>query len=251
MSQGSERGAEERTAVVTGASRGLGAGLAEHFAKQGLRLGLCSRSRPALAEGERVVAECVDVTDEKALDRFTARVEERFGRIDLWVNNAGVLDPIGPLRDLEVEAFRHHLDVNVTGVFLGTRRYVRHLRRNGADGVLVNVSSGAATSPYAGWTAYCSAKAAVDRMTEVVQLEEEGSGLRAHAVAPGVIDTAMQERVREQSEDAFPAVERFRRMKQEESFNTPEFVAREILALAFDPARRPEEVVVRLPMEKG
>ena len=241
----------ERTAVVTGASRGLGAGLAEHFAKAGLRLGLCARSRPVLPEGDRVVSESVDVTDEKALDRFAERVEERFGRIDLWVNNAGVLDPIAPLRDVETEAFRHHLDVNVTGVFLGTRRYVRHLRRNGTDGVLVNISSGAGTSPYEGWSAYCAAKAAVDRMTEVVQLEEARSGLRAHAVAPGVIDTAMQERIRAQSEETFPAVERFRRMKEEGGFNTPEFVARELLAIAFDPERRPDSVVVRLPMGAG
>lgn len=251
MAERPEREASEPTAVVTGASRGIGAGLAEHFAKAGLRLGLCARSRPVLDEGERVVAESVDVTDEKALDRFAERVEQRFGRIDLWVNNAGVLDPIGPLRDLDAEAFRHHLDVNLTGVFLGTRRYVRHLRRNGTDGVLVNISSGAATSAYAGWSAYCAAKAAVDRMTEVVQLEEEASGLRAHAVAPGVIDTAMQERIRAQTEATFPAVERFRRMKEEESFNSPEFVAREILALAFEPERRPNSVVVRLPMEKG
>lgn len=251
MAERSESPWTGATAVVTGASRGLGAGLAEHFAEAGLRLGLCARSRPVLAEGERVVAESADVTDERALERFASRVEERFGRIDLWVNNAGVLDPIAPLRDVEAPAFRHHLDVNVTGVFLGSRRYVRHLRRLGASGVLVNVSSGAATSPYAGWSAYCAAKAAVDRMTEVLQLEEEGSGLRAHAVAPGVIDTAMQERIREQSEATFPAVERFRRMKQEGSFNTPGFVAREILALAFEPSRRPDAVVVRLPMEKG
>lgn len=240
-----------RTAVVTGASRGLGAGLAESFAKAGLRLGLCSRSAPALPEGERVVAACVDVTDEDALDHFASRVEERFGRIHLWVNNAGVVDPIGPLRELDAVALRRHVDVNVTGVLLGTRRFVRHLHGSAAEGVLVNVTSGAATSAHAGCAAYCAAKAAVDRLTEVVQLEEEARGLRAYALAPGMIDTAMQARIRAQSEASFPAVERFRRAWEEGALNSPAYVARELLSIAFDPRRRPASVVVRIAPERG
>jgi benzil reductase ((S)-benzoin forming) len=240
-----------RTAVVTGASRGLGAALARDFAARGLRLCLYSRGAPALAEGEGVAAERLDVTDEAALEAFAARVEERFGTIDLWINNAGVLEPIAPLRDVALNAFRRHIDVNLTGVFLGTRAYVRHLRARGASGVLINVSSGAAWHGYAGWGAYCAGKAGVDRLTECVQLEEAESGLRAHAVAPGVIDTDMQALIRRQPAERFPAVERFLELKREDGFNTPGFVARHLLAIAFDPAARPPEVVVRLPDEKG
>ena len=242
---------EEKTAVITGASRGLGAALAEEFSLRGMRLGLCSRSKPVLADGEGVVAVRLDVRDEKAIADFVRQVEERLGRIDLWINNAGVLDPIGPLRDLELEAFREHIDINLGGVFIGTRAYVRHLRAHGGEGVLINISSGAAWHGYAGWTAYCAAKAGVDRLTECVQLEEREHGLRAYAVAPGVIDTAMQERIRSCTPDLFPEVERFLEMKRQESFNTPAFVARELLALAFDPERRNDEVVVRLPDERG
>ncbi len=242
---------EGRTAVITGASRGLGAALAEEFLLRGMRLGLCSRSRPVFADEESVVAARVDVRDEKAVADFVRQVEARLGKIDLWINNAGVLDPIGPLRDLELRAFREHIDVNLSGVFIGTRAYVRHLRARDGEGVLINISSGAAWHGYAGWSAYCAGKAGVDRLTECVQLEERDHGLRAYAVAPGVIDTAMQERIRSCSPDLFPEVERFLEMKREGNFNSPAFVARELLALAFDSKRRSDEVVVCLPDEKA
>jgi len=239
-----------RIAVVTGASRGLGAGLASEFARRGMRLALCARSRPALAAGENVISAQLDVRDEKAVEEFTQRIEERFGTIDLWINNAGVLEPIKPLREISLAAFREHIDVNLIGLFLCTRAYVRHLHRRGASGVLINISSGAAWSGYAGWSAYCAGKSAVDRLTECVQLEEEVHGLRAYAVAPGVIDTDMQRLIRDCTAEEFPEVERFRELKRTEGFNTPAFVAEHLLAIAFDPTRRPEEVVVRLPDEK-
>jgi benzil reductase ((S)-benzoin forming) len=240
---------EARTAVVTGASRGLGAGIARELARGGLHLALCSRSAPALGASDRVLAERLDVTDAAAVAAFAERAASRFGRIDLWINNAGVLEPIAPLRDVAPEDFAHHLDVNVNGVFHGTQAFVRHLRARGGEGVLVNISSGAAHSAYAGWSAYCAGKAAVDLLTEVVQLEEAESGLRAYAVAPGVIDTDMQALIRACPPERFPDVERFHELKRAGRFNSPEFVAREILALAFDPARRPDSVVVRLPDE--
>jgi benzil reductase ((S)-benzoin forming) len=146
--------------------------------------------------------------------------------------------------------FRDHLDINLSGLFLCTRAYVHHLRRRGSEGVLINISSGAAWHGYAGWTAYCAGKAAVDRLTECVQLEEEASGLRAYAVAPGVIDTEMQSLIRACSPEVFPEVERFKDMKRDDSYNTPAFVAEHLLAMAFDPSARPDEVAVRLPNEK-
>lgn len=240
-----------KVAVVTGASRGIGAGIAEDWARRGLRLGVCARSAPVLPDGPDVVAVRLDVREEKAVDGFVRRVAERLGPIDCWVNNAGVLDPIAPLRDVEAEDFRRHLDVNLTGVFLGTRAYVRHLRAHGRGGVLINISSGAARNAYAGWSAYCAAKAGVDRLTEVVQLEEEETGLRAHAVAPGVVDTDMQSLIRDTSPERFPALPRFLEMKREGTFNSVGFVAERLLAIAFDPASRPEGVVVRLPSEHG
>ena len=133
-----------RTAVITGASRGIGAGLAEHFAARGLGLGLCSRNLPAMASSDSVIARSLDVRDAAGMQGFADEVAERFGTIDLWINNAGVLSPIAPLRDVSVEAFREHIDINLTGVFVGSQSYVRHVRSHAGGGVLLNISSGAA-----------------------------------------------------------------------------------------------------------
>jgi NAD(P)-dependent dehydrogenase (short-subunit alcohol dehydrogenase family) len=238
-----------RTAVITGASRGLGAGLARCFAERGLRLGLCARSAPVLADGPDVVAARLDVRDASAVAGFAAAVEARFGAIELWVNNAGVLEPIAPLREVEPAAARLHLEVNVLGVLHGSQAFVRQLRRRGGAGVLVNVSSGAAQKAYAGWSVYCAAKAAVERMTECIALEEAAHGLRAYAVAPGVIDTDMQALIRATPAERFPEVGRFRELEREGRFNSARFVAEHILALAFDPAARPADVCLRLPDE--
>ncbi len=238
-----------KVAFISGASRGVGAALAERFAEVGLRLVICSRTSPKLAASETVIAASLDVRDEKALDALIGQAEERFGAIDLWINNAGVLEPIQPIRDVSLEDFREHIDINLTGVFVGSRTYVRHLRRLRKGGVLINVSSGAAWNAYQGWGAYCAAKAGVERLTEVVALEEVETGLRAHSIAPGVIDTAMQSMIRASSVENFPEVERFKELKQSGGFNSARYVANEFLAIAFDPDRNPESVAVRLEDE--
>jgi NAD(P)-dependent dehydrogenase (short-subunit alcohol dehydrogenase family) len=242
---------EGRTAVITGASRGLGAGLAVVFRERGMRLARCARGDCVLEGDEAVLTRRVDVAREDEVARFAEEAVAHLGPIDLWVNNAGVLEPIAPLRDCAPDAIRRHVEINLLGVFWGCQAYVRHRRAVGGGGVLLNVSSGAARNAYAGWAAYCAAKAGVDRLTEVIALEEEARGLRCLSVAPGVIDTEMQAQIRARSAEEFPEVERFREMKAQESFNTPRFVAEHLLAMAFDPAADPGEVLARLPDEKA
>ena len=92
----------------TGASRGIGAGMAVHFASRGLRLGLCGRNRPESPTGADAMVAALDVADAGAMDSFADQVVNRFGRIDLWINNAGVLDPIGPPADADPTALERH-----------------------------------------------------------------------------------------------------------------------------------------------
>jgi len=267
-----------RTAVITGVSRGLGAGLARVFHAEGMRLGLCARSpverwewgfevplqsressrdaavSPSAASPEGLHLESLDVRDIEALEGFARRVEQRFGGIDLWINNAGVLDPIGPLRDQTTRDVAENLEINVVGVVAGSQVFVRHLHRLRTQeperaGVLVNISSGAARRPYAGWGAYCASKAAVDRLTECLQVEEAEHGLRAFSVAPGVIDTDMQAKIRACGPERFPEVERFWQLKRSQGFSSARFVARQLLELAFGTRDEPDEVLIRLPSE--
>jgi len=216
-------------AVVTGASRGLGAGLAATFAAEGIRLGLCARTRPDRPVGAEAWAASVDVADAESVDRFARDVVERFGGIDVWVNNAGVLEPIGPLATTDPVALARHVDINFLGVAHGSASFSRHVRSRPGGGVLINVSSGAATTPYEGWAPYCASKAAVEMLTEVVAREERVHGLKAYALAPGVVDTDMQALVRSTPIENFPAGDRFRRLHLQGGLNSPEWVARFIL----------------------
>ena len=225
-------------AVVTGTSRGIGAGLAVHFAGRGLRLGLCARSVPEPPPGATAVVAGVDVADAEAVEGFAESVVARFGRIDLWVNNAGVLDPIGPLADADAAALERHVATNVVGVLHGSATFARHVRSRPGTGSLVNMSSGAAATPYRGWAAYCASKAAVEMMTRVVGLEEADAGLLAYAVAPGVVDTDMQALIRSTAEERFPDVAKFHRINDEGGFAPSSWVAACILERCLDPVTR-------------
>jgi len=240
-------------AVVTGASRGLGAGLAEALAAASIQLGLCARQRPSVPGGADAVADEVDVSDVEAITAFADRVVERFGRIDLWINNAGILEPIGALSEAEPALVRRHLEINVGGVLYGSAAFARHVRRRPGGGVLVNISSGAATTPYQGWAVYCAAKAAVAMASEVTALDEAAHGLRVYALAPGVVDTDMQAQVRTTSAEVMPAVERFRAIERQGAFNSPRWVAAFILGHCWGASRstssREDPVRVRVPDE--
>jgi NAD(P)-dependent dehydrogenase (short-subunit alcohol dehydrogenase family) len=188
----------------------------------------------------------VDVTDRNALEHFAGAVVARFGRIDLWVNCAGLLGPVAPLADADPTLAARTVEVNVTGVLHGSAVFAAHVRARPGPGVLVNISSGAGKKPYEGWAVYCASKAAVDQLTRVVALEEAPHDLSAYSLAPGLVDTDMQAAVRASDERMFPEVDRFRQAAQEHRFNSPAWVAEHILALAFGPTQ-PDSVLVRIP----
>jgi NAD(P)-dependent dehydrogenase (short-subunit alcohol dehydrogenase family) len=224
-----------------------------------MHLGLCARHRPRLvartrptAQGGHIVSSetpvlsAVDVTDRAALERFADSVVARFGRIDLWVNNAGLLGPIAPLALADAGEVARTIEVNVTGVANGSSVFAAHVRERPGRGVLINISSGAGTKPYEGWAAYCASKAAVDQLTRVVALEEARHDLLAYAVSPGLVDTEMQVAIRGADASWFPERERFRRAAEQHRFNSPAWVAEHILVVAFGP-ERPESVTLRIP----
>lgn len=236
--------------VVTGASRGLGAGLATSLAEAGFAVGLCARATPEVPAGAPGgVAASVDVRDADAVAQFAATVTDELGPIDLWINNAGVLDPIGPLRDAPIEALTMHVEVNLLGVMWGTRIFAGLVHERAEPGTLVNMTSGAASSVYEGWAAYCATKAAVDQLTRVVAAEEADHGLAAFAVAPGVVDTDMQALIRSTPTEQFPSVARFHDLKASDSFNSPEWVAACILELHHLAKDAADPVLVRVPPE--
>jgi NAD(P)-dependent dehydrogenase (short-subunit alcohol dehydrogenase family) len=239
-----------KVAVVTGASSGIGAGLAKHFVAQGMKVGLCSRRDPVLADGGAVLSRSVDVADEAAVKRFCDAVAARFGRIDLWVNNAGVAWPIGMLRDLDLAEFRRNHEINFWGVVHGSRAFIAHVRggpKRADEAVLINLSSAAARAARAGMAAYSSAKAAIDRFTEAVAEEEKGAGIVVMALSPGMVESGTQALVRSMPVERMPASENNRRVAAAGKFNSAEHVAQHLLRIAFDSAARPPGFLYIVP----
>lgn len=236
-----------RCVVITGASRGLGSALAQRAAQLGATVAGCARSRP---DPSLTLGATVDVGDHGAVNNFAASVVRRLGPIDLWINNAAVIDPLGPLRDRSEGDVTRILDTNVAGVWNGTVAFLRHRREQGGGGALVNISSGVALRASAGTGLYSASKAAVDRLTEATALEEADQGIDAWAIHPGVVDTAMQTSLRTADPADFPRAAEFQQLADLNAFNTGSYVADWLFAIAFDPRYRPPSVVWRLPDER-
>ncbi len=244
--------ATPQVAVITGASRGLGAGIANRLAERGFHLGLCSRTRPPEPpRANRVLCETVNVTDHAALEAFAQSVTDEIGPIDLWINNAGVLDPIGPLRDAPTEQLQAHVATNLLGTMWGTQIFAKLVHNRKEPGTLINISSGAARSIYEGWATYGATKAGVEQLTQIVAAEEQAAGLRAYAVAQGVIDTDMQALIRATPRDRFTNVDRFIELKASNAYNSPAWVADRLIELhnfaERPPAWADDAVAIRIP----
>lgn len=255
------------TIVITGASRGLGAGMARTYLERGHKVAACSRSPPPAdldnspdKEGQLYYQSNVDVCDPDAVKDFLKKTAEKLGPIDVWINNAGILDPIKPIRDTNFADFEKNVQVNLMGTFHATKEFINYSRsRAGGKPVtstLVNISSGAAVKGYAGWGAYCSSKGAVDRLTECALVEEESDAnsklcFRAYSIAPGIIDTEMQAKIRQTPKSDFPMVDKFLEIKANDFFNTPPYIAIEIEKLLLLEGPQTHPVVQRIASEKS
>ena len=214
--------------VVTGTTRGLGAALAAQLAGDpGTELVTMSR-RAATIE--------VDFADaaatRAACDRLAARVGGKRYERAVLINNAGVVSPVGPLDAVDPGELERNLQVNLAAPMLLMGAFLR-ATSNAALRRVINISSGAGRRPIFGWSGYCAAKAGLDMASRVAALECEARGLAVEVVslAPGVIDTGMQEVVRGASVEAFADVERFREMKAQGALRPADDVARDILRL--------------------
>lgn len=183
-------------AVVTGASRGIGAALARGFAESGYVVAGCSLSGRAPewsgveAPGHVVGMTAVDVTDLGGVRRFVDGVVAQHRRIDVLVNCAGVIEAEGPLWEADPDQWWRVVEVNVRGPFLMCHSVVPHMLRSGS-GRVINLNSGAGTASRPDLTAYCAGKSALGRITGGLHLAGFDRGLRAFDLAPGVVATDM------------------------------------------------------------
>lgn len=225
-----------KVAVVTGGTAGIGLSTAEIFAREGAAVAICSRSESnvnkAVAylrdKGLEVYGEAVDVSDRESLFGFADRVEAKFGGIDVWVSNAGILIE-KKLVDTPEDQWHQILDINLTSVYYGGRIAAEKFKKRGG-GVLINAASFASLMPSVGSGAYAATKAAIANMTRSLAAELAPLGIRVVGYIPGVIATPMTTRWIEEKGPALAANAALQRI------GSPEEIANGILFLASDKA---------------
>ena len=186
-----------KVVVVTGASQGLGRALALAFAREGVHLVINSRSRDSLGSvageteetGAEVLAVSADVSVESDVERLVDESVRRFGRIDVLVNNAGLLGPRVPIEEYPEDEWRRVLDANLTAPFLLSKAVIPHMPEGGS---IVNVTSGVSVEGRAEWGAYSVSKFGVESLTQILAAELKDRGIRVNSVDPGGMRTEMR-----------------------------------------------------------
>ena len=187
------------TAIVTGASRGIGEAAARKLTEYGSNVVLLARSSNEISRlanelGDRALPIACDVTNFEDVQEAVSASVKRFGAVNLLVNNAGLIDPIARIENSSPEAWANVIDVNLKGAYFCMRAVYGAMRTNG--GVIVNLSSGAATSALEGWSHYCASKAGLLALTKCANKEWAPHGVHVVGLSPGTVATNMQARIK-------------------------------------------------------
>lgn len=226
----------EKVAIVTGASRGIGLEITRQLLAMGMTVVAVDIREDLLAEmpdalpdaGEKLDTRTQDVTDSKGFAAVIDAIAEKYGRIDVLVNNAGITRD-GLLMRMSDEDWELVLKVNLTSAFIGTRAVARHMVRR-REGVIINMASFSGIEGNRGQANYSSSKAGLIGLTKSTAKELAGKNVRANAIAPGFIATEMTDALPQQAKDVALALIPLKKMGQ------PSDVARVVAFLASDNA---------------
>ncbi|MFL5955190.1 MAG: SDR family NAD(P)-dependent oxidoreductase [Gaiellaceae bacterium] len=219
-------------ALVAGGGRGIGRAIAVAYATAGAHVSVTARTRAELDEtaelcrsqGAQALVVTTDVSNWRAVEALEARVHAELGPIDVLVNAAGVYGPIGPTATVDVETWARALDVNLTGTFHLCRAVAPRMadRRYGK---IVLLGGGGATAPLPSFSSYAASKAAVVRLAETLAVELAPFNVQVNAIAPGLVDTRMQDEVLAAGDAAGPLINKVRAARESGAGAVPADVA--------------------------
>ncbi len=192
-----------KTAIITGASRGIGEATTYELAKLGANVFLTARSREPIeairdkiiADGGKAAVLASDMARYLGVETVVRRCMEVFGSVDILVQNAGVIDPIAKITDSDPAKWAKTMETNLNAVYYGLHAALPIMEKQGA-GLVINISSGAAHQPLEGWSHYCAAKAGAAMLTRMAHLETEGSNICVVGLSPGTVATDMQVKIK-------------------------------------------------------
>jgi benzil reductase ((S)-benzoin forming) len=229
--------------IITGASKGLGEGIALELLDQGSHLLCVARSSSQmvleLAESKALAAEFINF-DLSSTGKISELIDILFEKIDpnkasgvYLINNAGVIEPVDRVENFSAKKVEAHLKINLLAPMLLSSGFISRTKGWEIQKRILNISSGAATSPYYGWSSYCTSKAGLDMFTRCISTEQQSARYPVHimGVAPGVIDTGMQTRIRSTSEEQFIHRQRFVELKETGQLIPPRVAGRRIAEL--------------------
>lgn len=192
-----------KTALVTGASRGIGLATAQRLAELGCKVMLVARDEALLEQelaklNEKYQAACsaCDVADYNAVNAIVQKTINEFGSLDILVNNAGVIEPISSLAESDPKKWARAVEINLLGVYNGMRAAAPQMLKQ-KSGTIINLSSGAANNALEGWSHYCATKAAVKMLTQSGHKELNPRGIQTIGLSPGTVATDMMSEIKE------------------------------------------------------
>lgn len=189
-----------KTALITGASRGIGEATARCFVAAGANVVLTARSEGAIAQlaaelGNKAVSLHCDVSQYNDVAAAVKLACDRFGGLDVLIANAGVIEPVAHMQDIDPAAWSDVIDINLKGVFHGMRAAMPVMTKAGG-GTIITISSGAAHNPLEGWSHYCTSKAGAAMLTRCADKEGREAGIRVMGLSPGTVATQMQHEIK-------------------------------------------------------
>ena len=223
---------------ITGTSSGIGLALAQLALDRGHKV--VGVSRRKLIDHPNYVHLPYDLEHQKNYDLINFNRNQEAEELVL-INNAGWLGEIKPLGKIDPLQIERSYQINLIAPTILCKLFIEQTQNHPARKTIINISSGAARSPVASWSTYCSAKAALDMLTRVMALDHPD--IRFHAVAPGVVDTEMQGEIRKLREADFPDVERYIAYKENNELTSTGEVALKLIDLLSNPKKAPDIVV--------
>ena len=216
--------------IVTGASKGIGFELSRQLRAKGNKVIGVARTVPADAE-DFVVADLAQTEGlAELIESLIGEHREAASSFTL-INNAGMVDPIGLIGSVSAEEMTTAMAVNLTAPMILSNAFIAKLKGFTGSKRIVNISSGAGRNAYEGWGTYCTTKAGLDHFSRVVALEQANAEYPVDivSIAPGIIDTGMQETIRASQEEAFPLLEQFIEYKEQGLLSSAEYTAEKLI----------------------
>jgi benzil reductase ((S)-benzoin forming) len=232
--------------IITGASRGIGAALTRKLIVPGNTLFAVART---LNEDLVDLAASLNVplfyfeADLSVCEEAESFIHNVFSKIHLaqfdriaLINNAGMLEPVSPIKTIDFALAEKHLHLNLLAPMILSSVFLTETAGHDIPKVILNISSGASYNAYSGWSVYCSSKAGLDMFTQVAGLEQvtEPDAVKVFALAPGIIETGMQELIRTTDQNLFPERDKFIRLYEEGKLSNPDDIAHIILSTIFN-----------------